>query len=158
MLEGTTHPIVLDAHADAAMLVACSQVASSRRDNSLLLSRVDDHEVHEGGLYESCKAAGAQQRAARAAGALLPETVTTLTRGNECTVCVRITKRASLHALIGGDACTAWGWGVAVGGLGSLGAGKVTCSQGGSTPRDGAHHTYSPPCIRRAFSGMYKTV
>ena len=49
------------------MLVACSQVTSSRRDNSLLLSRVDDHEVHEGDLYDSCKAPGAQQLAARAA-------------------------------------------------------------------------------------------
>ena len=49
------------------MLVACSQVASGRRDDTLLLGRVVDREVCEGDLVVSLKAAGVWLCAPRAA-------------------------------------------------------------------------------------------
>ena len=49
------------------MLVACSQVASGRRDNTLLLGGVDDRERHQGALLQHFRAAGAQLWALRAA-------------------------------------------------------------------------------------------
>ncbi len=49
------------------MLVACSQVASGRRDNTPLLGGVDDRERHQGALLEYFDAADAHVLALRTA-------------------------------------------------------------------------------------------